>query len=802
MAITTKEAMFGDNAGNGLQAPFSNTAPAGYGVNNRAVGFGEQLTSAVANRTHYALALNDEDLDSRLTVIETAGLDGAYRQGALAVPGGGRVVTKDGGAVEIQSAQASLRDDDRADALMRVDASGDAITSGIGYDAIIDGTVLLGRRTFSGSALTVIASTSGILNPASAGGTVVAADTGDTFHVSGDTDLLRGVDLLEITDTVYAGLYRLHAFMGADDQVHVRNLDGTSPAFAANTAVTFHLRRPISALGLLYFPGNSLQSTRGNLMVGTPGARTVLDLIPMATSAADTTGASAALRVFHRLVDGTAEVRSTFDRYGVLVATPNPAEVAVADVDLYATGLLPSHMISFDGSVSTTHMGLAVRGLVDAVRYDVSCQGPLITPNKNYTSGTCTATFTADSETGTVMLTPADFTGDDTSDIIPLGGLVRLSGASSGNGLYVVAQRIADNELILQTLAGATAVFPTVGTGQLQFYTHQAIGALPAFSSMDETGVALPPVKPSALFAAGGADGATALALTAPRSSTTSGRYLIRGVVGEASITNSGREVFSVDTEGVMRAGRHVTSRRGFAASPVSPVSGFTGLTLIADNIQDGGYQRIRTYVSPEGTIWETINAFWDGTDWERDIFSPSCAIVRGAVTTQRAAVQLLYRTGSGATWPTSDWATTMNFHSDYIEMFSASGGAASYINPTEPLTPASATVARTLYPGAITKTWGRIAVSEGPVVAVGSGMNISAVSLQSVNTQIRITLTTPFAANGFCPFVNLVGITGGRTVQADPALANRITVTKYNGTSAEAFASEDVLYFHAVGIQ
>ena len=77
MAIKTAAEMFGDNAGFGTRVPISFTNPSAYSSGNRGVGFGEQLTSAVANRPHYELALNDEDLNTRLAVFETQGIDGA-----------------------------------------------------------------------------------------------------------------------------------------------------------------------------------------------------------------------------------------------------------------------------------------------------------------------------------------------------------------------------------------------------------------------------------------------------------------------------------------------------------------------------------------------------------------------------------------------------------------------------------------------------------------------------------------------------------------------------------------------------
>jgi hypothetical protein len=75
MAIKKAAVLFGDDGANGKRVPIALSRPttdSAYGVNNRAIGFGEQLTSMIANRPLYALALNDEDLESQISAAITS----------------------------------------------------------------------------------------------------------------------------------------------------------------------------------------------------------------------------------------------------------------------------------------------------------------------------------------------------------------------------------------------------------------------------------------------------------------------------------------------------------------------------------------------------------------------------------------------------------------------------------------------------------------------------------------------------------------------------------------------------------
>ena len=251
MSFFTSAQLFGDGGGFGPQVPISLSNPAGYGAANRGIGFGEQLTSAIANRSHYALALNTDDLNTRLALFETSGLDAAYRLGAAAVAGGGRVITKNGGAVETTSTLAAQYADDIADAHFRANTVGD-VSPGGGFDHRASrqtANPLYGFMSRSNVNAAVANSNIGYseaatLNPGSIGGDIVRF-TSATAYTGANTDVALGVDMVEISGAAVGvnGLYYIYSFGPTTADFHLRRLDGTTPAFAAGTSVTIKLFR-------------------------------------------------------------------------------------------------------------------------------------------------------------------------------------------------------------------------------------------------------------------------------------------------------------------------------------------------------------------------------------------------------------------------------------------------------------------------------------------------------------------------------------------------------------------------------
>lgn len=239
MTFKTKAQIFGDNGANGLQVPISASNPPGTAAANRGVGFGEGVTSAIANRTTAALAENDEDLNSRLVVLETSGLDGAYRGGAAAIPGIGRTITVDGGAVEAVGDPANT---DVVAALLRttLQSTGDDI----GLDVVGPGTGILHRvpKAFSGNTVLPATPIAAVLNPAGAGSTIVEITGPNQFATGGLTELAPYQDLLIISGAgSYSGVYWITAIL-TDYRVQVAGY--LAPvSFPATTAAQVRVER-------------------------------------------------------------------------------------------------------------------------------------------------------------------------------------------------------------------------------------------------------------------------------------------------------------------------------------------------------------------------------------------------------------------------------------------------------------------------------------------------------------------------------------------------------------------------------
>jgi hypothetical protein len=298
MAIKSKEEMFGDGGGFGPAVPFSVVAPGGHSAGNRGIAFGEQLTAAVANRTHYALALNDEDLDARVVPFESDGLDAAYRLGALAVPGGGREIDIDGGAVRL-----TIPDTGAIAGLATALEThwGEGSGTRLGSYVMADGRrahlrpyirVPLGITDSITFAFHAESPTFGRLNIT------------DVIDMEGWENLLPYGMWVEIVTGANPGLYRLVRTFDADNRVFVRAMNGSVPAF------------PTSGVGTLrfyntHFTGQQAQTTAATAYslkdVHDADLQVTPHAVVSAGDAADSTGlmifsperdTQAALRVF------------------------------------------------------------------------------------------------------------------------------------------------------------------------------------------------------------------------------------------------------------------------------------------------------------------------------------------------------------------------------------------------------------------------------------------------------------------------------------------------------------------------
>lgn len=248
MAFKTKEEMFGDGAGYGAVVPYSTANAAGTGTGNRGIAFGEQLTAAIANRPHYALALNDEDLNARLAAMEVGGLDAAYDNG--------ETITADSGAVVVTTTRATDYAYDVLNALYRADAGPDTKETSVGYDFIGPGfSGFLARQPYdiSSNKYSTLSSNqlAATMNPGGALGTTFELGVGEDLHDgAGGSDLWVGYDLVEVTGTASSdGVYLLSGFGALTQRGTLTRLDGSSPAFTTSEAATVKFWRPTFSAG-------------------------------------------------------------------------------------------------------------------------------------------------------------------------------------------------------------------------------------------------------------------------------------------------------------------------------------------------------------------------------------------------------------------------------------------------------------------------------------------------------------------------------------------------------------------------
>ena len=335
MAYKTAAELFGDGGVWGVQVPIDFGPPAGvYDPTNRGIGFGEQLTSAIANRSHWALAENTDDLNTRLAVFETGGLDAAYRGGALATPGSGADITLDGKAVNTVSANTAVYALDESNAHFRADMTADTSPVGIGMEVRgrgLGGVVHLQQLdSLSQDSLLSGTGLAAVLNPGGALPTTVRV-TGQQPHISGATDLLLDHDFLFVDDGTNRRLYLVSGLGGVDTDVTVTDVTGGSPVFVANQAatVTFYRANFGSFNGL-----SGRAGLRGALLASGGRADTdaVLDLVG-ARSATDTSMQDAALRTRRRASDGTLSTSLTETSLG-----RNSRSISVAGFETAVSG--------------------------------------------------------------------------------------------------------------------------------------------------------------------------------------------------------------------------------------------------------------------------------------------------------------------------------------------------------------------------------------------------------------------------------------------------------------------------------
>lgn len=568
MAIKTAAEMFGDGGGFGPAVPYSTSNAPGTSAGNRGIQFGEQLTAAIANRTHYALALNDQDLNTRLAAFEAGGLDAAYDNGTIGPAGGGRDIAKDGGAVETVSALASQYADDRANAHFRANMNGDSIGGGTGFDAVSFGrsgvSALFGfldRRGLSFSGTTVLTDTvaATLTNP-----NAITIGAGQWYDGSTNRDIAQGYDMVQILSGNNQGLYVIEGAT-TSTTILVRALDGSTPSFTAG-AVTIRVFRPIFASVSPFGHTGGANQYAGTTMMGSPGTEVALELVPgskdgrLAAPGSTTDGARYALRIQHRRATGGKDNVLEIDSHGQIRSLVTAANLTTAQrqqaLNFGAAIVLEQDSAFFESGVIARHEGALPNWLGLA---SMGVAKPASTPG-----GVFDFNF--------INVAPYNVQLTDTVatdwHVNPSLTLVEIVTPTAQAGVYAVAGRAATNgRLELVTLAGgAPASWPVVGAGTMRIFYGAALGirdfnvVTALLASHATTG------KAAATIMAPKQVGGTALLLEAGRQSGSPvNHFLLRGVSSASGVT---REVASLTTRGDLAVAGGVQAASPFTFLP------------------------------------------------------------------------------------------------------------------------------------------------------------------------------------------------------------------------------------------
>lgn len=502
MAFKTKEEMFGDGGGFGAIVPFSVSNAPGTGPGNRGVQFGEQLTAAIANRPHYALALNDENLNTRLASFEAGGLDASYRNGSIGPAGGGREVTKDGGAVETVSSLTVQYADDIANAHFRSNQLGDTSRGG-GFDARTGFTTAAysymsrSNMAFVSGGTNFAAVTTATLNPGGVGATIVRLSGGGLASTAGATGVsLNSIDFIEVTNAPgMNGLYTIHSLGPSATDFLVRRLDGSSPAFTADTLATV---RPFRTKLLADFVlGGSIGST-GLVVSGGSADAQALAVVTGDTNGSSGTGPTNAVTFFSRATDGVLTARTNITGTGQIRSTLSGAAwstSALRDAEMRNRGGIVGSLQDRSGAVAGTHeIGLLFKDVSDAATSRSMAENWVRLTETSILglNPIINATFAAPA--GRVLLpdsdgTPASPTGQAkwfwTAGVVPGVSIIEmLSGANQGQHYLISAVNhtgVSDvdpvpDEMTLVDMDGNTASLPTSGSFTFRLIAREFVG--------------------------------------------------------------------------------------------------------------------------------------------------------------------------------------------------------------------------------------------------------------------------------------------------------------------------------------
>jgi len=479
MAIKTAAEIFGDGTAGNPQVPIDLNAPPGYNALSRGVAFGEQVTSAIKNRTPYALAENDEDLNTRLADFEVRGLDGAYDLGTLGPAGGGRIINKDEGAVETVSLLTVGYGDDVANAHFRANMSGDTLDGGTGFDARVG----VGRKSpgyvdriavgLTDPTGTLIDAAGQACTLASGGTNRIRLDSGGQWKLSSVTQLTLLREIVEVSGGLAAenGLYVLASFI-TDTTASFVKLDGTAASFTAGTATVTLYRRKFASS---QYAGDG---NKGGLFHGVPGGYAALTLMSGMSDSVDSGGATNTLRIPYKTGAGALLDNMLVDLYGRIVHNLSSQYLAAETENRWGAY---GHLIDKVASSHAYEAGFIFQA-PNAVANTYGVQSMLGTDTAAVPEA-CAFAFTA-------SVTNLDFTGasggSDFQTEVPIGTLVQILSPAAQAGYYVLTAKVGADTTVatLATLGGASPGFPTTSTGTARFLTGVSLGRR-SFSNLD-----------------------------------------------------------------------------------------------------------------------------------------------------------------------------------------------------------------------------------------------------------------------------------------------------------------------------
>ncbi len=599
----TSQQLFGNGAGvpgGPGWVPIDLSAPPTYTVNNRGIAFGEQLTSAIANRTHYALGLNTDDLNTRLASFEVGGLDAAYDNGTIGPAGGGRIITKDAGAVETQSTLGAQYVEDLANAHFRALSTGNAVGGGIGFESVGFGRLGTGaplggfmdRRILTFANYSIIANIqAATLNQGGAVPADVTLGAGQFTDGATNSDIMTSLDMVEVIGGTAPGLYVISLFP-TQTSATLMKLDGTAPVFAINEAVTVRICRPTFGSFNLYGQ-NGNHRLAGNLIAGVPGQETALDLFPGSTLgrfdtiSASPDGARYAFKVRWKNLLGTAITRLTVDSMGQVRSLVENSQLTAAQLETFTDFGNAAFWVEQDEGTTDVETGYYARSYGEMLRWmGVAVVGdarPATTPTGVFAFNFINPVTFPPNNVDITDTTAADW------NVNPTITLVEIITPAPQAGTYLINFRDVNNGRVqLVDLEGNVLVFPTSGAGTMRILYATTVGGRDfdvgsaAFAGTTSTGRAGMVVQAPKQI------GGTSLLLEAGNQNTDPTNYwFIRGVRAEDGVSE---ELFSVTSDGniaghdffAMGDGEYTyevakTYRHTFpGATPLEVVTGFT----------------------------------------------------------------------------------------------------------------------------------------------------------------------------------------------------------------------------------